>query len=215
MTTARNAQMSALSLDLVKRNPHPWLEADTSSVHSVRQWFRLWRAERIQMTSSLPVHAAMERLADGVTSSWGTVMHGEEGWGSRIVVGEVSQRRLRLTAKRPGVRNSFRPVLRGELSPASEGCVLIGTIGWHPVVRVFSFLWLSGVAAFFLTGVVGSVGMAVSGQGRSALGMLVFAGVAVGFAAFFAGLLAFGGWLGRKDEEFLLDWLSGRLQPHR
>ena len=184
-------------------------------MHPVRQWFRLWRAEPIQMASSWPVHAAVEQLADGVTSSWGTVMHGETGWGSRIVVGKVSQRRLRLTAMRLGVRNSFRPVLRGELTPASDGCVLTGTIGWHPVVRVFSFLWLTVVAVFFLTGVVGSVGLAVSGQGRSALGMLVFAAAAVGFGAFFAGLLAFGGRLGRKDEEFLRDWLSGRLQPRR
>lgn len=187
---------------------------DTHFVHPVRQWLRLWRDERIEISSSLPVLTAVERLADGVTSSRGLIVHGMEmGWGSRIVVGEVSQRQLRLTAMRLGGRNSFRPVLRGELTAAPDGCVLTGTFGWHPVVRVFNLLWLTGVGVFFLTGVVGSVGLAASGQGTSALGMLAFAAVAVGFAAFFVGLLTFGGWLGRKHEEFLRDWLSVRLQP--
>lgn len=190
--------------------------ADTDVVHPVRAWLRLWRDERIQMQSSLPVLTALEQLADGVTSSRELFVHGMEmGWGPRIVVGEVSQRRLSLTAMSPWVRNSFRPVMRGELTPASDGCVLTGTIGWHPVVRVFSFVWLAGVAGFFLMGVVGAVGLAAAGQGTSALGMLAFAAVAVGFAAFFMGLLALGGRLGRKDEEFLRDWLSERLQPRR
>jgi hypothetical protein len=187
--------------------------ADTDVVHPVRQWLRLWRDERIEMLSSLPVPTAVEQLAD-VTSWRGQLMRGMEiGWGSRIVVGEVSQRRLRLTAMRLGVRNSFSPVLRGELIPTSDGCVLIGTIGWHPAVRVFTFLWVSMWAAFFLTGVVGSVGLAALGDEANALGMLAFAGVDVGLGAFFVGLLAFGGWMGRKDEEFLREWLSVRLQP--
>jgi hypothetical protein len=168
------------------------------------------------MPSSLPALTALEQLADGVTSSQELYVHGMEmGWGSRIVVGTVSQRRLRLTAMSPRVRNSFRPVLRAELTPASDGCVLTGTIGWHAVVRVFNFVWLSGVALFFLTGVVGAVGLAAAGQGASALGMLAFAALALGFAAFFMGLLALGGRSGRKDEEFLRDWLSERLQPRR
>jgi len=180
----------------------------------VRAWLRLWRDERIQLPSSLPVLSALHQLADGVTSPQELFVHGmEPGWGSRIVVGTVSQRRLRLKAMSPWVRNSFRPVLRGELTPASDGCVLTGTIGWHPAVRVFIFVWLTGVAVFFLTGVVGAAGFAAAGQGSSALGMLAFAAVAVGFAAFFMCLLALGGRLGPKDEEFLRDWLSESLQP--
>jgi hypothetical protein len=49
---------------------------------------------------------------------------------------------------RLAVRNSFRPVLRGELILESDGRVLTGSIRWHPVVQVFSFLWLTGVAVF-------------------------------------------------------------------
>jgi len=109
--------------------------------------------------------------------------------------------------------NSFRPVLRGKLTSASDGCVLIGTIGWDPVVRVLIYLMASVWAVIFLTVVVGSVGLVVLGEGTSARGMLPFAGTGVGLAAFFVGLLAFGGWLGRKDEEFLRHWLSVRLQP--
>jgi hypothetical protein len=190
--------------------------ADSDVVHPVRAGLRLWRDERIQMPSSLPVLTALEQLADGVTSSQKLFVHGVEmGWGSQIVVGKVSQRRLRLTALSPWVRNSFRPVLRGELTPASDGCVLTGTIGWHPAVRVFNVVWLTGVAIFLLTGVVGAVGLAAAGQGTRALGLLAMAVVAVGFAALFIALLALGGWLGRKDEKFLRDWLSERLEPRR
>jgi hypothetical protein len=181
----------------------------------VRQWLRLWQDERIEMLSSLSVPAVVEQLAD-VTSSRGLVLRGmETGWGSRIVVGEVSRGRLRLRAMRPGVRNSFRPVLRGELTPTSDGCVLIATIGWHPAVRVFNILWISTWAVFILTGVAGCVGLAASGDEANAMGMLAFAGVTLVFGAVFAGLLAFGGWLGRKDEEFLRSWLNVRLQPPR
>jgi hypothetical protein len=175
---------------------------------------RFWRDERIEMPSSLPVLTAVEQLADGVTSSRGLIVHGTEmGWGSYIVVGEVSQRQLRLTAWRLGVRNQFRQVLRGELTSASDGCVLIGTIGWHPAVRLLIKVTVSVWAVFFLTGVVGSLGVAALGEGASTRGMLALAGATVGLAAFFVGLLAFGGWLGRKDENFLRDWLSVRWQP--
>jgi hypothetical protein len=166
------------------------------------------------MPSSLPVLTAVEQLADGLTSSRGLIVYGMAmGWGSRIVVGEVSQRHLRLRAMRLGVRNSFIPVLRGELTSASDGCLLIGTIGWDPAVRVVIYLMVSVWAVFFLTGVVGSVGLAALGEAASARGMLPFAAGTVGLAVFFVGLLAVGGWLGRRDEEFLRDWLSVRLQP--
>jgi len=56
--------------------------------------------------------------------------------------------RLPFGGMRLAVRNSFRPVLRGELILESDGRVLTGSIRWHPVVQVFSFLWLTGVAVF-------------------------------------------------------------------
>jgi len=56
----------------------------------------------------------------------------------------------------------------------------------------------TGVGVFFLTGVVGSVGLAASGQETSALGMLTFCCGRRGLRCVLRGL-AFGGWLGRVN----------------
>jgi hypothetical protein len=154
------------------------------------------------------MHEAVERLADGVPSEWALLVHSKTlDPGSPIIVGKVSQRRLRVRARRwHRARNSWRPMLRGRLTVASEGCVLVGKIGWHPMTRLVTFAWLGGLAFLPV--------LATSSQTAGALNPLAFRALILGMLAFVIILSTLGSWMGRKDEEALLCWLSERLdQP--
>jgi hypothetical protein len=177
-------------------------------------WFRLWRDSRIEMSSPLPVQDAELRLAKGLTRWRGLFGMGSwpEGSGSRVVVGSVSHGRVRLTAMRPGVRNSWRPVLRGELTAAPDGCRLVARLGWHPAVRVFGIVWLGFVAFLLVIGAGNAVTAGASGHGTQAARDLTFVAIAVGFVAFDVGLSTIASRWARKDGEFLLSWLNQTLQ---
>jgi hypothetical protein len=82
----------------------------------------------------------------------------------------------------------------------------VGDLGFVPFVKAFSALWLGLVAIFFGVGAIGFIGQLVQGHWSKSLPLLLFAGVAVGFAGFFVGLTTFGS---------TMDWLAERLQSSR
>ncbi|GAB1646463.1 hypothetical protein KRMM14A1259_68860 [Krasilnikovia sp. MM14-A1259] len=157
----------------------------------------------------LPVETVRARLIAGHTSYLrAAFMFG--GWGEHRVIGRVGIRRVSLEAVTVGVRNSWRPVMRGHLEPDGTGSRLVGRLGWSPFVRAFSALWLAGVVCVFLVGVIHAAVSAWSGD----VGGEVFVPclVSLGFLAFFVGLTAWGIYAGRRDADYLRSWLTDRVQ---
>jgi hypothetical protein len=113
---------------------------------------------------------------------------------------------------RPGIRNSWRPVLRGELVAEDDGCRLVGKLGVHPAVRAFCAVWLTLVLSFCAIGLAIALSSAVAGRFRSALGGLAFSGAALLMLGFFVGLTTFSGRWGHNDEAYLQGWLRENLQ---
>jgi hypothetical protein len=132
--------------------------------------------------------------------------------GSRIIIGKVSRRRVRLAAIRPGVRNSWRPILRGKLTADDGGCRLVGGIGWHPLVRAFTAVCLGLLATFFGRGLASALSSRSSGDTTGELHALAFLAISLAFGVFFVVLASVASRWGRKDEEYLREWLVHKLE---
>ena len=184
--------------------------ADSSHVHRwIKDWLAEWRNEPMVMVSPLSVDAVRERLAAASTSYLRAVfMFG--GWGGYRVVGRVSARRVVLEAAKVGVRNSWRPVLRGHLEPAGTGSRLVGTLGWHPVVKAFTVVWFGAANCVFLGFVVRVVALAWNGDATGDDVLLCL--VPLAFIVFFVGLNAWAIRAGRGEAKYLRSWLVERLQ---
>ena len=73
-----------------------------------RRWLSLWRVERLEMWSPLPVEVAEERLVAGVTSPRERVP-GRPAHGAVDVVGRVGRQKVSVCALPPQFRmNSFK-----------------------------------------------------------------------------------------------------------
>ena len=137
------------------------------------------------------------------------------GLGPRIVAGRVSPDYVRLAAMRPGVQNGWRPSFRGKLAPHGAATQLVGKMGVPTAVKIFSAVWLGGVACFFVIGLVGSLDELARGRVADAGGWFVFTAATLGFASFFMGLTWLAGRSGKKDEAYLRQWLQDQLQSQR
>jgi len=175
----------------------------------VGSWLRAWRSEPMVLESPLPAPAARERLiANSVPYLPFGLTSGDRG-GLRVV-GRVGPRQISLQAVDGGVRNSWRPSLRGRLEPLGTGSRFTGKLGWSPFVKAFSGLWLGGVGAIFLVLVIRAVAMARDGH-ATAEAFLVCLGP-LGFVVFFIGLTTWGIRAGRREETYSRSWMADRLQ---
>ena len=174
----------------------------------VRNWLRAWRSQPLEFVSPLPVQAVRERLVVGRTSYLRAFSM--LGGGGYVVVGRVGTRRISLEAAKLGVRNAWRPVMRGRLEPTGTGCRFVGTIGVSPFVKAFSGLWLGGmICAFF--GFVAVVGVrAVRGEATG--GDFLSCLVPPSMTAIFVALTAWGTLVDRGEATYLRSWLADRLQ---
>jgi len=159
--------------------------------------------------SPLAVQVARQRLAAGRISYFRAAFT-FGGVGGYRVVGRVGARRIVLEAAKAGVRNSWRPVFRGRLEPARTGSRLVGTLGWHPVVKAITALWLGAVSCLFLGLVVRLVALAWNGNATG--DDVLFCLVPLAFVVFFAGLSAWAILAGRGEVRYLRSWLADRLQ---
>jgi hypothetical protein len=164
----------------------------------------------------MPVEAASRALANEVTSYGSAMLSGLGlGLGPRIVIGKIEGDYVRLQALRPGIRNSWRPILIGRLVPAPHGSQLVGQLGLGSFVKAFSILWLGFVAPFFAGGLLGIVVELLRGDLSKALTCLMVAGIGLGFIAFFIGLTALGSKMGDNDAAFLRQWVAEHLHTPR
>lgn len=186
----------------------------------MRRFFRWWirglRSVPVEVASPMPVEAASCALANEVTSYGSAMLSGLGlGLGPRIVIGKVEGDYVRLQALRPGIRNSWRPILIGRLVPAPQGSQLVGQLGMSSFVKTFSALWLGFVAMFFAGGLLGIVVELLRGDPSKTIPFLAVAGIALGFTAFFIGLTALGSKMGDNDVAFLRQWVAEYLRTPR
>lgn len=158
------------------------------------EWSGGWRDEQFIITSPMSVEQALRRLNERLDVRQKRTL-GDWSRSDIQVRGRVDSRsrEIVLRASRAGQRNSFRPVLRGQLRPAGAGCQLRCRLGWHPFVRVFSLVWLGGVLLLLLAGLV------------EAAYPLALASVL--FLLFFVGLVAVAGMAARGEVDYLNTWL--------
>ncbi|WP_143232932.1 hypothetical protein [Actinoplanes regularis] len=176
----------------------------------IKFWFGAWRSEPVVFVSPLSVRAARTALSEGSVSYSRAYPSFEGGLDGYRVVGRVGEDEISLEARQVGMRNSWLPVMKGRLEPAGTGSRLAGTLGWPPVVKAFSALWLSFMCCIFLVLVIRVVTLALRGKagGMDFLGCLV----PLGFVLSFVGLTSWASYSGRGNAKYLRSWLAERLQ---
>ena len=100
----------------------------------------------------------------------------------RPLVGKVQPDSFEVTAQVRASRNSFRPLIRGRVSPEGGGSRVNIEMKMHPLVTLFMAFWLINVGGFALIGGAVMVGASLR-EGFSAemlLGIIIPVGM-VGF----------------------------------
>ena len=90
--------------------------------------------KRYIFRSPHPVEECYRRFNESVDTSLFSY------FSSKQFAGKVSTKCISVM-KRDCYLNSFRPVLRASLHPNTGGTDIISTIGLHPFVKVFLFIW--------------------------------------------------------------------------
>ena len=137
----------------------------------------------------------------GMALSWDAVAPG-------AVVGEFRGPVFRLHTKKY-YDNSFAPFFYGKLTEADGGAVLEGEFRMHPFIRLFMVFWLSFLLLFGVGAIVVPAAPRANALGRGWL----FA-VLVLLAVLGVGLVQFGKWLGRGDEEMIHVFLKSTLEAN-
>src|SRR4051794_19147241 len=176
----------------------------------IKSWFGAWRDESVVVSSPLPESIARERLAAGTMSRTRAAFSlSGLGAGGYRVVGRVGERHISLTAERPGLRNSWRPNLRGRLEPSETGSRFAGTVGWHPAVKAFCFVWLSPLVLLFVAMFIRAAVLTVIGDVTSP--DLLACLIPLPFILAFVGITALGVWSSRREGAYLRSWLDDQL----
>ena len=173
----------------------------------VRQWLSGWRGVPIDLSSPLPLDVARSRLRAEVQSRWSP-----GGFDGRRVVGRLrDDDTMRLEARAPMIRNSWRPVARCDLGPAGAGCRVTGTLRAPAAVLAFSAVWLTLACLAGLLGLLSLLAALATGHWHEAGGPAVVAAAAAGFVLAGSALIGVGFAFGRRDGDFLLTWLAELL----
>jgi hypothetical protein len=101
-------------------------------------------------------------------------------------------------------RNSFLPVIKGQLQPAVRGTLVQLTLSLHPLVLVFWLLWLSMIGLGALAGLASWLTTRGELVKLIPVGMFVF--------GYLLCIIAFN-WEARKERQFIAELLSGQRVP--
>lgn len=175
----------------------------------IRSWLRLWQVDHVDVTSPMSVDEAEAALVAAVETP-ATAAQADFVTKPRIVVGWVHHRRIRVSARPPGIGYSWNTRLRAKLVPAPGGSRLIGRLGCPVEERVFSAFLLACALAFFVSGLVQLTRSEAQGHGLG--GYLALCLGPLAFIAVLIVLIGFFGSAGRKNAPFLRHWLNQTLQ---
>lgn len=159
----------------------------------------------IELLSPYPPDECEARLREA------TDREGPQAWfGSRPVISRISLRSVQLR-KRVGFHNSFQTYLVCALEGGDGGTRLRGDVGPHPLLPVFLtvgcvFVGLAGIGM-----VIAAVRALFVGVGPP-LAVAVMPFVMLAFAF---GLVRFGRWLARGEDQFLITFVAGVIDARR
>jgi hypothetical protein len=183
---------------------------------SVKSWVAavvaVWRVEPVRISCPVPVQTAVARIASGIAEGNGARVSRWTGWpldGSspRVVRGDWDGEFIQVHVHRLGSRsNSWGPRLVARLVDGGDGSTQVrGEMGISEIVRIFTAVWLAGiaVAAVFIWT------LALTGMVHVPIVAMILPVVMFGFGL---GLAVGAKGDGRKDEEFLLNWIRDRLR---
>jgi hypothetical protein len=158
--------------------------------------------EKVVISSPLSAGVARDRLRAARAA------FGEDGY---RIAGRISERRITVSIRQASIRSSWIPILRGRLEDApGGGSRLVATVGWHPVVKVFSAVWLGAlVFVFSPLFVLNAVFQTVTGDVRAAAGAIAMCLAPVALLLMFLGLTR----LGQPPAGYLRAWLERQLGP--
>jgi hypothetical protein len=161
----------------------------------------MWSARPFSIRTPLRVPAAIAALDADRATAWTALGLSTRGAGLRHVTGSVHPDGVRLTSRRPGRSNPFRPVLQARITPLADGCELTGSFAPPLPAQWFAALWLALAVVLPLTGLAATGGRA--GLAPLALGLGL---AALGLAAVMTAARS-----GLRDEEHLRTWIQRRL----
>ena len=98
--------------------------------------------ERLELRSPLPPIECARRIASAIDTD--SLFSLAFLFGSNPVVGRVTESSLRLR-RRIKYRNSFQKLLVVTMRPEGSGTVISGKFVMHPIIRVFTAIWFTGV----------------------------------------------------------------------
>ena len=101
-------------------------------------------------------------------------------------------------------RNSFLPVLKGQLQPAVQGTLIVMTLSLPPLVLVFWGLWMLLIGLGALVGFASWLTTPGDPARLIPVGMFVF--------GYLLCTLSFN-WEARKERQFMAELLTGRRVP--
>lgn len=163
------------------------------------------------MTKTL-IHTALtpdqcrERLAAEIDSDGILTLGG--AFGSKRVIGSVDDAGFRLHV-RIGYRNSFQTFLTGKFVEDAYGTSVQMRSGMHPFVTAFMCVWMTGA-------ILGGVGATIASMceilTKGSFVALPLAGLPVLFPLFGVGLVSFGRWLARDEENELAQFVIDKLK---
>jgi len=151
-----------------------------------------------------PVEECYRRLKESVDTSFFPY------FSSKQVAGSVSKSSVSLR-KRISYRNSFQTVLRASLKPSAVGTEIISTIGLHPHVKIFMFIWFGGLTIIGGTIFVVALSFVFGESAHISIGAVMGMLIPPGMAVFGIGLLKFGKYLARDESILLIDFITDRL----
>jgi hypothetical protein len=172
----------------------------------------LWRRQSVAWASPLTPDSAATRLREGLTQRRrghelvGLALRGDT---DVAFAGQVAGRRFEVYPFRPGMRNSFRPTLRGELVPVEGGgCSVVGQFAYPLFTRVFVALWTAVTVTAIVAALIAAAAVAVNGDVGDAAPLLGVAGFAAGMLAFGALLFAVGSGEGPEGQTRVREWVD-------
>jgi hypothetical protein len=147
-------------------------------------------------------HARLGASIDlrGLALSW-------EAQAPGAVLGEFRGPAFRLHTRKY-YSNSFAPFFYGKLTGTDGGAILEGGFRMNPFVRLFMVFWFSFLLLFGL----GAVIVPAQAHPAIALGRGWLFSILVLLALLGVGLVQFGKWLGRGDQEVIRAFLKNALE---
>lgn len=153
-----------------------------------------------ELVSPLSTIECTDRLRSVTQSEWAI-------FGTSPVVGKVGEKSFRLRKRLKMSRNSFQTYLFARLKSEGASTRLTCRFGMHPSVVIFMIVWLGGVTAGAIVGLVVGLRQYSSGTMPSAVGLAPW-----GMALFGIVLVGVGRRMARGERKFLMDFLQETVE---